>query len=282
MRHAMWMGPRGYEQWVPMPAISPGYTRSSWGSTSSLLNGGATIRQSKTAHNVYAFEWNNGRRDDIAPVRDMAEGLWDTGPGPTLIYFIDPVEADRNLMPAHWAAPAVTAEDGPSLLRGNRPTAALLAASGWGLPARAAVFGAGGQQRSVYVPIPPGFRAHFGWVGSGAGQVLLRQATATGANGTQTPAPLGDGGAWTNASVDRASDVIGVEVALAGTGAVTVRAMTLQVLPIGRSPRTNVRWWAGRGHSGCQFQEKAGLVPLSVPLDLEAASATLEETGAWL
>ncbi len=199
-----------------------------------------------------------------------------------LIYFIDPVAADRNLLPQMWATPHLGSEDALPLLRGNRPTSVRQPPSAFRHPARAAVFDAGGKTRRVYVPIPPGFTAHFGWVGTGSGQVQLFPATAIGRYPALTPDALDGSGVDTNATIGRGSDVIGVEVGLAGTGPVTVRAMTLRLLRNGQVDFANRPWAAGAGHSGCQFTEKAGLTPLSVPLDKIAASATLEETGAWL
>lgn len=281
MRHAMWMGTRGYEMWVPMPKISPTYGRSGYNTSSPLLNGGVTMRSSKGAHMEYALEWNNGPRDDIGPIRDMADGVYDTADGVNLIRFLDPVAADRNLLPPHWASPALGAEDAPALDLGARPGTAVQAPSSWRLPARAAVLPAVASPRRLYVPIPPGFTAHFGWIGAGAG-VTIAAASATGRSGTQSPAALTGSGAYTNAQVSRSGATTGIEVAIAAGAAPTIRAMTLQVLPSGRTPRSNVVWSGGRGNSGCQFADRAGLVPLSVPLDLVSATAALVETGDWL
>lgn len=281
MRHAMWMGTRGFEMFVPTPKISPGYNRVGYNAATPMLSGGVTMRSSKGAHQEYTFEWNNGSWDDVQPIRDMADGLYDTVDGVNLIRFTDPVAAARNILPPHWATPALGSEDAPSLDRGRRPSAALQPVSAFRLPARAAVFAAVSSARSLYVPIPPGHRAHFGWIGSGSG-VLFSAATATGRGAVQAPAALGDGGTYTNASIDRDSATIGVEVSIAANATPTIRAMTLQILPTGRTPRVNVPWASGQGNSGCQFGDRVGLVPLSVPLDLEAASTTLIETGDWL
>jgi hypothetical protein len=282
MRHRMWMGTRGYEMWVPTPKISPSYSRSSFSSSTPLVDGGVSIQQSKGAHEEYVFEWNIGSWDDIMPIRDIANGIYDSHDGINLVYFNDPTAMARNLLPAHWAAPSLGGEDAPSLIVGKRPQTLVQPISEFGLPARSASWGAGGSPRTLYVPIPPGHTAHFGWVGQGNGQVIFREATATGPGNAQAPNGLGGAdGVQTNAQISRYGTVIGVEIVLAGSGPVGIRAMTLRMLPTGQVPAQG-RWRAGQGHSGVQFAEKAGLTPLSVPLDKIGATATLIETGDWL
>ena len=287
MRKRMWMGTRAREMWVPMPRIDPGYSRPGWSGSTALLNGGTVLRQSKAAHNLYEFEWNKGSWGDIMPIRDMADGVWDTHDGVNLIYFVEPTSMRRNVLPQGWATPALGAEDGKPLLRAYRPTAQLEAAHDFALPARSAVWAAAQADpnpRRVYVPIPPDHVAHFGWVGTGNGQVEVYDVGPDGTTGAvaRPDALDGAGGVFTNLALARTSSRVGVEVGLRGTAAVTVRAMTLRILRTGESPSVGKPWAGGMGHSGCQFVEKTGLTPNSVPLDLIAATATLEETGAWL
>lgn len=287
MRKRMWMGPRGYEQWVPMPAIDPAYTRAFWTSSTPLLNGGQSIRSSKNGHNAYAFTWNKGSWDDIMPVRDMADGVWDSSDGVNLIYFLEPTSMRRNVLPQFMATPHLGSEDAPPLLFDTRPTTRREAQSVWNLPARSALYptSSAAPQR-VYVPIPPDFTAHFGWVGDagGNGQVQVFDVNASGTNGAvHTPDALdGSGGIWTNLDLPRASGRIGVEVGIAGTAPLTIRAMTLRIQPSTEAVTVGKAWRGGMGHSGCQFVDHVGLTPSSVPLDQIAATATLEETGAYL
>lgn len=294
MRKRMWMGPRGYEQWVPMPKIEPDYSRLFWSSSTTHLNGGASIAASKGGHNAYAFEWNKGSWADLMPIRDMADGIYDSHDGVNLIYFVEPTSMARNVMPQFWATPALAIEDAPSLYDAVRPTRYVVPQhSRRGLPASQANYDAappaGFTPQKLYVPIPPGFTAHFGWLGGPAsdGQLTVTDVLADGSNGTvRHPTVLtgGDGDQFfTNLDLPRNDDGrIGLEISVAGTGQLHIRGSMLKLLPSGAALDTVQRWAGGMGHSGCQFVDRAGLTPLSVPLDKVGATATLEETGGWL
>lgn len=290
MRHGMWMGTRGYEMWVPVPAVGPSYAHVGWSAASQHLNGGMTLRQSKSSHGTWQLTWPVGTSwDDIMPVRDMADGVYDSKNGVNLVYWLDPTSMARNVLPQGWATPHVAAEDGMPLLLDERPGTRVELPSPLRLPARTALYpvSAKAAQR-LYIPIPPGHTFRFGWVGdtASAGQVQVADVDAAGATtsnvATPDPVDFGATGYWTNLELPRAGSRIGVELSVLGTAALNVRAMLATVLPTGTQPRQGLVWRGGMGHSGCQFVDKVGLTPQSVPLDQTGAAVTLNETGAYL
>jgi hypothetical protein len=290
MRHAMWMGTRGYEMWVPVPAVGPAYDKVGWTSQAQHLNGGVTLRQSKSAHGTWQLTWGKGCSwDDIMPIRDMAEGVYDSANGVNLIYWLDPTAMARNVLPQGWATPHVAAEDGMPLLLDTPPDTRVELPSPYRLPARSALYPQStAQPQRLYIPIPPGHVFHFGWAGDAdsAGQIIVADVDETGATtanvSTPGPADFGTTGLWTNLDLPRAPGRIGVELRLAGTAPASIRAMLATVQPAGTPIPLGQLWRGGMGHSGCQFENKVGLSPQSVPLDQTGASTVLVETGAYL
>lgn len=291
MRNRMWFGTQGQETWVPSPAIDPAYSRGGFMANTPNLEGGTTIDASKNARNLYALTWNKGARDDLRPIMDFADGVYDTKPGVNLIYWVDPVAADRNVLPQHWATPALGTEDGPSLLLDNPPAATATGANTWRLPARSARYTqqTGDATATLYLPIPPGYVLWAGVIGdSGSNnRVLVRDVYGTTATATTHPLArlTGSDGVLTNLSLPRVEGSrTGVQFELVTGSATTfvLTAMTALLLPAGVSPRAKVPWSSGQGHSGCQFSVRPSMAPHSVKRDLVALQATLEETGAYL
>jgi hypothetical protein len=286
MRHGMWMGTRGYEVWVPVPAVGPAYSQVGYQSQTQHLNGGTTLRTSKSAHGLWALTWANGCSwDDIMPVRDMADGVYDTSDGVNLIYWLDPTSMGRNVLPQGWATPHLAAEDGMPLILDVVPDTRTESPSNR-LPARSALYPASSKaQQKLYIPIPPQHTLHFGWVGQ-AGQIFVSDVNEDGdtTSNVATPGPVsfGSSGYWTNLDLPAAGGRIGVELSVDSSQPLDVRAMLATVLPTGRPQQQNTPWRGGMGHSGCQFLDKVGLSPQSVPLDQTGASTTLVETGAYL
>lgn len=131
----MWMGPRGGEQWVPMPATGLDTSAAGYaGNATAYISGGVGLHTSYAAHKEYSMSWPVGGRDDLRPIADMAVGLYGSGP----IFFIDPTAADKNILPMQWSFPALAALDGPVLFGSDRPSTVPTATNTLGYPALSA------------------------------------------------------------------------------------------------------------------------------------------------
>ena len=275
----MWMGPRGREVWVPQPSQSSGrFGPVGWSDTQQLLNGGAYVRHSRYTHQEYEMAWGLKPRDAVRPILDMYHGMLGDGP----IYFIDPMVADKNVLPIDWSWPGMAQYGlrpiaaGATLMFKDRPANAL------GYPTVAAQFELSGQAEPIYIPVPPGHKA---WVGvhgtldSGAGGVAVTPILRGGIGIVDVPEFLSrDDTTRFNASYSD-SQMQGIELALRAPShaVMTLDGIMVQILPEYETP-TSGGFISGGGHGGCKFAEAPNVTPYSRPLDLVGVTATLIET----
>lgn len=224
-RKQMWMGTRGYEMWVPCPAINMGQSQVGFMSQNTYLDGGAGIRASTASHAEYDMSWNLKSRDEIRPILDMASGVYDSQDGVNLIYFVSPMAARKNLAPGHIGTPSQAGDDGMPIFQDLDPVLVPTPNSGLGYPARSAQYTATRRSLATYFPIPPGYVL---WVGvhgdNGIGAVFPRVVPFTGVSpGTPlTPAMLSTGTSTrVNASVSSAAGYTGAELDFDVTSAYT-------------------------------------------------------------
>lgn len=280
----MWFGPRGHEMWVKCPAVNSENELVGWEEELQYLNGGAALISSKTAHRKVNFSWSLASRKTIREVTDVALGMRGQG----LIYWGDPFTMDVNVMPQYWSAPYLMAHDAP-LLGGmlQRPVLAPTPANLLGYPPESAVIIAGDLSGitnafEMYVPIPPGYTAHFG--AHGTGQPIFGVAAATGesAYGALTyPAILPvTSETRFNATVDSTAGT-GMVIVVDNTSGVsaTIAGIMVQVLPTGQVPETG-GFISGQGHAGCRMG-MPNVSHYSAALDLVGAVINLTEVGPW-
>lgn len=290
MRRRMWFGTRGYETWVPTPAINPTYERSGFTARADYVGGGAGIRSSKNAHNIYVLSWPPTKtRDEARLITDFADGIYDREDGVNLIYWIDPMARDKNVLSQAWATPSLATEDAPSLITDaygfGRPESVPMPANAFRYPARAARYKQTPESitKEQYIPIPPGFSA---WVGIHGAPDAAGRFYAQPVNGFATvaaPVDLPVTGT-TSALVDTefssaasSGIVLGIHPTVS-TVQFTLYGLIVQILPQGQAPIPG-NWISGQGHSGCQFQGSPSKTPYSAKLDRVALTARLEETG---
>lgn len=290
MRRRTWFGTRGFETWVPTPAINPDYARSGYQSRADYLGGGAGMRASKNAHNIYTLSWGTTKtRDEARLITDFADGVYDLQDGINLIYWIDPMAADKNVFPQAWATPSLGCEDAPVLVSDaygfGRPEAVAMAANAFRYPARAARYtqDADSKTLDLYIPIPPGFSL---WVGVHGDSNADEHLYAQRVNGYTTV-----GSAVDLPALGLTSQRVGTEFSSATSSGVvigfntvaspltfTLYGLCAQILPIGQTPVVG-DWISGQGNAGCQFDGKPGKTPYSAKLDRVGLTAKLEETG---
>lgn len=293
-RRMMWMGPRGFERWVPASDARNDFSRIGNRQQDQYLNGGAGIRGTKESHREYNLTWTGRDVNDMLPVLDMAEGLYDGEDG-ELIYFIDPTTMERNVLPPNWAAPYKTAGDAVPFMNDGEgypvyPTEATTATNALGYPRRSARYRVGPSYapQKLYVPIPEG---HVLWLGAHGvdengcvavapvsgpltfAQVKLPMLSVTSTDRVSTPFRSADG--YTGVELSLAI----TDPSKATTGYATLSGIIGQILPEGTAPFPG-NFISGRGNSGCEF---AGY-PTEMPYlngRKSAFSVKLVETGAW-
>lgn len=281
MSHMMWFGNRGYERWVKAPAAGADFSFASRSEGVEFDGGGADVLGSAGSHARYEMEWNVLTRDQAQDIASAAFGIYSTALGETpLVYFIDPMQADRNIAPVSAGFPAAAARDAASLVKGIRPKAVATTSNALGYPALSAEYtlSAEGTPHSFYVPIPPGHKLWAGFHGSatGAGKV---EVTPVGESGvTLTPLAVTS---TTRVNTDFTGS--GVDIAIAGNSGdkVTIAALILQILPADATPKTG-GYLMPLGHSGCAFLGRPRTIAHSSRAENRrqvAMSATLVEVG---
>jgi hypothetical protein len=175
MRAQMWMSTGRYGAFIPCPAIPLERAHSSNAVHTDLLDGGVHI-QPKSGHaRRYAISWK-ANFDDAQVIQSFYDGLYGDGP----FYLIDP-SVTRNLLPPQWAAPALSIDRWPSLIRKVKATRIVnpvnqhqFSAFGavYPIPAATPIFGP--RTPRVTIPIPPGSTLRLRAWGSSTGSAAIR------------------------------------------------------------------------------------------------------------
>jgi hypothetical protein len=279
----MWFGTRAYMQEVTDPQMDPDYETVGWGEATQYLNGGLGSSSSVAAHREYFLSWGLMSRAEVRRITDYADGVYGTG----LIYWVDPVAADQNVLPQSWATPSIGCYDGVPLAGDARPTASANGVLTQGYPAELATYTITDTDtlRSVFIPIPPGFSAWVGVHGATDAQDFVKVTPYTGsvAGAVVYPTILTTA-TTTRVNTEIAGGATGLELSLDNTtgGTFTLAGMIVQLLPAGVVPETG-GFISGQGHSGCKFLGRPARVPYSTAtgLDLVGLSAKLGEVGEW-
>lgn len=284
MAGKVWFGTRERMQWVPAPAVNVDAGKTGWNNSLTYLNGGARVRRSKTSAKKYSFSWNLQGRSDIQPILDYADGMYGNGP----LYYTDPFAADRNVLPAYWAAPYMNYYDGPLIVDSVRPDLTNLGTSTNGYPVEAAVYSLTSTSvvPKLFIPIPTGYTAYVGAHGSlVSGSATVRVTPETSATSSGTPVDLtllSLNSAPTNATFSASSGIIGITLTMrsASTGKIQLSGLMVQVLPDGAvSPSGG--FISGQGTSGMSFVSQPVVSQYNAALDKVGVSAELIETEAW-
>lgn len=259
---SMWFGTLERMQWIPAPMAGAEMGSEGWGASGTYLNGLAWVNGSVGSHKRYVFEWPASTSRAVAALlQGYASGLFGRG----LLYFVDPLIYDMNILPARWASPAMAVgEEGPSLVYQNYPTGSSVSGGeALGLPVTAAYFdlattdeGYRGDESALFIPIPEGYTLYLGaiYTSTGSGGVFASPVTtATGTAERLTEVAVTDA----DIVPDTFSGVKGVRLwvgkSSAGAGTVTIAAMTARLFPTGDTPNTAGPWSPGLGHSGARF-----------------------------
>jgi hypothetical protein len=284
-------------QFIRTPNRGAPMNTESWGTSGTYLNGGGFVRQSFGGHMNYVFEWpDSSSRQTAQLMRSYRRGTYGRG----LIYFIDPLIYDLNILPARWADPSIACDnEGASMVYGLDPEA--VATSGWEthtLPIKSAYYnlastteGYRDEADTLFVPIPTGYTLYLGAIHTTTGNGVI-EAYPVDSNGN-----LGAASVLTKVAVD-ATNIVpdtfsggrGVRIQLgksaSGAGTVTVAAMTGRLYRTGGSPPaafTTGPWVGGAGHSGCRFDgEPTYVANTGLNGGTIGFAASFKEVGSWV
>lgn len=292
-RRCFWFGTADYMQWFPTPLQGAEMSPEGWGVGGTLLNGGGYQFNSWGSHKVYTFEWPRASSTETAQLmKSYSDGTYGRG----LMYFLDPLIYDKNVLPAQWADPSIAINDeGATLVQGVRPTS--LPATDWkakALPLRLTSYnvtvpaGFRGREQAVFIPIPTGYQLHLGAIYSrtGTGGVFYAPQNSNGTVGS----PVQVTASTTSAASLVTNTVSGVDgiwlyVGRSSTAAstVTLHAMSAVLNPEGQDRPTVTKWHGGMGHSGTRFSGRPTWTA-NTPLNGGQVSfaASFREVGSWV
>jgi hypothetical protein len=275
----MWFGTRAFMQEVATPRVLSDYSRIGWEASTQYENGRRGIAASVNAHGEFFLDWGFLSREGVRQITDYASGVYGTG----LLYWIDPVAADQNVLPQAWATPSLAGYDAIPLAGDDRPVLSANTDQSQGYPVEKATYTleADTVLRPVYVPIPPGHVAWVGVHGDAGAQDRVKVTPFTGATaGTVVhPTILS---VSTTTRVNTEVEGTGLELSLDTTtpGDCPIVGMIVQILPDGQTPATG-RFISGQGHAGCRFEGRPNVVPFVIDGDnsFVQVSGKLVEVG---
>jgi len=271
----IYFGTKQVMSWIPAPKISMARNVSTWNSGGEVfLNGGTSLRNSRTGHRTYELDWSLAPGIDIDIIYAYADRAYGEGP----FYFVDPGAANYNLFPHYYADPALAAQDAPLLYGTARPTLITTPTNTQMYPINSAVYTvAGTGSNFLWIPVPAGYTLHLGFHGSVTGTGVVQAVTDAAVATSLTPL-LANTTTRTNYTYTGPG---GISVRLGGTGTVTVSGLIAQLRKTGVAVPTG-GWIPGKGNSGCDFSSYPEDTLYNAARDFTHVSAELKEVGAWL
>lgn len=241
-RDSFWFGTEQRMKWFRGPLKGGESNSEAWLSSGVLLNGGGWSFGSRGSHKNYRFEW--GTATPIKYAQEM-KSYFDGSYGRGLIYFIDPLIYEKNILPARWADPGMALDyEGGRLVYGVEPTPVTTTnVYPNDIPRVGARYdltlinpGFRGKGEALFVPIPQGYTlglgAIFGTTGSGG--IFVTPMYPDGTMGSAQP--LTNTGSTSsqviNATFSDSFSGVWLWVGKSSTGAasVTAHAMTARLM----------------------------------------------------
>lgn len=299
MRKKFWFGTENRMQFITTPLQGADVSSQNWSEGGVGLNGGGFQLGSFGSHKSYIFEWPaSSTLEEASLMSAYASGTYGRG----LIYFVDPLIYERNILPEMWADPSIgIGYEGSSLVYGVTPTET--PTSNWqvnNLPIRSAVYdlvgvtpGYRGAADSLFIPIPEGYGLALGAIHSrtGSGRVMyLTQSTSGTVSSSAVQLPILSASS-TNVVTTAVSggDIAGVRLFVGKTnplpGTVTLSALTARLFPLDKGISSVQRgpWVPGEGHSGCRFEGRpTNIRNTGVDGGQVSYAATFREVGSWV
>lgn len=288
-KRVMWFGTKQFSRWVKVATPGPSYVQRRMSDRLDYANGGVGVRQSFGSGAERSLTWNVLTPEQASDITDYAYGVY----GPSLVYWVDPVVAERNMLNPSWSAPGLALKDAIPLAGRERPIPVVNSDMSLGYPYDMAryVVTASTEVRKFYIPIPPGKVA---WVGAHGdpGSTLglsVQPVTAGAPAGAPSIVPVTSTGSKQRVTrqFSPTGEQSGIEISIQrAAGYVTLAGVIVQVLPAGVAPQEG-GFILGEGTSGCTITEPQ-VSPQRVDADRNGArsrvglSVKMIETEEWL
>lgn len=296
-RDTFWFGTEERSSFFRTPLRNADSSPQSFSDGGTLINGGGWQRDSWGSHKLYQYEWGPSTPyADAQKLKSYSDGTYGRG----LIYFVDPLAYDKNILPARVADPGMAlGYEGSGLVYGVEPTAtATVGGAANNYPVTSATYdltniipGWRGREDAVFVPIPQGYSLFLGGAYSytGTGGVFYRTSNAGVLGAITRLAPITPDGPVASTQVDWSPTVSGIWLYVgkqsAGASSVTLTGFVARLIrtdkivytglgygldPYGETPYGAFSaatqfiiagpWTGGMGHSGCRFVGKPTFV----------------------
>lgn len=260
----VYFGNESKQTWINAPQTGMKASSNGWIKESVLLSGRAFVRRSKASHRKFDMSWLGelnapALEDSLQTIKDFYDGVYGDGP----FYWLDPYAVDTNLLPPHWANPAISETGWPSLVPGLTEIYVPETVAN-NYPAKYVEFDtADGYESSEVLTliIPKDYTLNFGWhgpaSGSAAGVRIVPYLRSTGAADTAlNPAKLTAGGTVRTNTKVKGDTYSHVKIYIATTLASTVQitGMIAQILPENDAVASG-GFLSGRGTTGLEFTQ---------------------------
>lgn len=291
----MWFGTQERMQWIDAPLSGADIGKGSWGVDGEYINGGGYVRNARNSHNVYHFNWRRtSSRRSAQIMQNYRDGVYGDG----LIYFVDPLTYDTNILPKSWAYPAITAGQSVNpFYRGLILPSVSTPSNSQGLPVRGIRFenvpsAIPNANKSVYLPAPPGYRIAIRIWATRSNSTPQFRATRVLANGNSaSPSTVGifdPSDTTLNSAVLTQDGDRGVHLHFpthtgAGQNLQFFGARAWLFKTGSASTMPTPEWFGGQGHSGCKFVGNPTYIEhTSVDGGQIEYGAIFKEVGSWL
>jgi|GEM_PF-6265822 len=293
-------GARNYFQWVPQPQLPVGSHRAGYVETLEYENGGIGVARSHGYHRVFDFNFpveEASGTEGLDVYAQFAGGFYGDG----WISFADPMYYEQNLLPPHWASPALSELDWPEPAQGSVSWGGT-AANSYRQPPRKGTWTITTAANAspltdatipfVIVPIPPTHTLHLGFTGAATGTAVTRVESwvngAASAGATVDVTQIGETSSTrlnlTVAGATYAFAKVYLTRTSSAASTITPISAMAQLWPAGVSPTLTGVHVPGRGHTGLRFADGAAAEDYrgvfgGVPY--RGLSTRLVEVGAW-
>lgn len=285
----MWFGTKERMRWIPAPSSGADVSPQGWSTSNVYLNGGGWARSSWGSYRQYQYAWSDASAREVAQIiHSYADGTFGRG----LIYFIDPLTYNTNVLPKHLADPSLACNgEMPALQAVNPEQAPGTAVNNY--PLFGASYTVTNQAEmtgySAYIPIPAGFDLYIGakYTATGTASVMVTPVNTSGGDLPAVALPQGtvtDASRFSNTFSGDSYGGVRVWLGKSSTAASTavLYGMNAQLVPSGTQPSAETFWIGGQGHSGVRFAGKPTYIEYnSVGGGQVGYAATFIETGAW-